>query len=149
MKYTQKCIDNFHKNYIKQDDGCWVWQLAKFGPGGNGKGRPYGAYGVRTVDGSKYMMLTHRLMWELVNGEVPKGKQIAHTCEHPACVNPEHLIASTRSEIVSRAAAKSSRPNLGRPDCGDQTACEHCGMYGGKLVMGRWHGQNCRHKLTK
>jgi len=33
----------------------------------------------------------HRWMYENTYGAIPKGKLVEHTCDVPACVNPDHL----------------------------------------------------------
>ncbi len=55
------------------------------------------------------MRQVNHVAWELVYGEpVPVGMVMRHSCEHPLCVNPKHLIAGTRSECVANAIAKGS-----------------------------------------
>ena len=39
-------------------------------------------------------------MYAHFKGEIPKGKQINHTCHNPKCCNPEHLYAGTQQENV-------------------------------------------------
>ena len=42
---------------------------------------------------------SHRLMWEVHNGEpVPEGMSILHSCDNPCCVNPNHLTPGTTKE---------------------------------------------------
>jgi len=40
-----------------------------------------------------------RIFWEAHHGEpVPEGMVLRHTCNNPACVNPEHIVPGTHSE---------------------------------------------------
>lgn len=58
---------------------------------------PRRGYGVLGYNGG--MFKAHRLMCELANGEPPAGDyEAAHTCNNPACVNPNHLGWKTRVE---------------------------------------------------
>jgi hypothetical protein len=63
--------------------GCWLWMLSdgshKYPQGYNGK----------TV------ALAHRLSYEAFNGAIPEGFDVDHKCRVRACVNPDHLEATT------------------------------------------------------
>ena len=79
-----------------QDRGpCWLWI-----------GTPsteYGVYRVGSqVDGSRRQALAHRFSYELLVGEIPSG-EIDHECDHPRCVNPNHLVPKTPKENTRRS----------------------------------------------
>ena len=64
----------------------------------------------------------HRVSWKLLNGDIPKGIVIDHechnqalrngeckggnSCQHRACINPEHLRAISHLENVQAGARK-------------------------------------------
>lgn len=62
---------------------CWEWTAGK-----NGKG--YGTYQLY-----KRSIGTHRLSWQLINGEIPDGLNVLHKCDNPPCCNPAHLFLGT------------------------------------------------------
>lgn len=72
---------------VEKTDTCWNWTDAKSPDG----------YGRIFVQRSK-PQLAHRFSYELVNGPVPTGMQVDHTCHNRACVNPAHLRVVTRKQ---------------------------------------------------
>lgn len=63
---------------------CWLWTGAKSDKG----------YG-RIKERRKYLK-AHRVSYEIANGSIPEGEGyhgtcVCHSCDTPACVNPEHL----------------------------------------------------------
>lgn len=85
-------IEAFWSKVDKSGD-CWIWtgSCAKNG---------YGTYGYQRVNWS-----AHRLAWTLVNGPIPDGMDLCHTCDikYPAgdisyrrCVRPDHMFIGTR-----------------------------------------------------
>jgi hypothetical protein len=76
------------------ENACWLWQ------GARGK-RGYGNVKWR----GKYWY-AHRLSYFLEYGPIPEGKVVAHVCDTPLCVNPQHLFLGTHSENMNDMARK-------------------------------------------
>lgn len=81
---------------------CWEWMGRRF---------PFG-YGQFSI--GRKTVLPHRYSWSLVNGEIPAGLVVMHSCDNPACVNPEHLCLGTQKENREECARK------GRTATGDR-----------------------------
>lgn len=58
----------------------------------------------------------HVAVYEFVNGPVPVGLELDHTCRRPACVNPKHLEPVTHRENVLRGTSPAAR-NAVKPHC--------------------------------
>ncbi len=94
--------DLTESNYLKvlfdgsktHDSGCIVWQKRCSNRG----------YGEISYLGNK--SLTHRVMYELINGPVPEGKCVCHTCDNPPCINPTHLFLGTQSDNMQDCVKK-------------------------------------------
>lgn len=98
--------DRFWSKVSPQGDGsyedCWLWAGSKNKSG-------YGAFAVGGKESG--MSCAHRVAYELMVSEIPKGLQIDHLCRTPACVNPWHMEPVTpkvnshrsRSVAVNRA----------------------------------------------
>ena len=73
-------------------DDCWEWTGCR-----NPEG--YGRIGL----GSHRLGIgyTHRLSWELMRGEIPKGMLVLHKCDNPPCIRPEHLFLGTTSDNIA------------------------------------------------
>lgn len=78
------------------EDGCWIWQMAK---------RKLG-YGVltRTRNGVTTSRAAHCLVYEILVGPIPDGLELDHLCRVPWCVNPEHMEPVTHAENIRRGA---------------------------------------------
>lgn len=73
---------------------CWLWTGSKDKWG-------YGHFYLngRTIG-------AHRASWIIHNGEIPKGQQVCHRCDTPACVNPTHLWLGSQTENLVDAFKK-------------------------------------------
>ena len=75
--------------------GCWVWTGRRSNVG----------YAVMTMreDGKIYPRQVHRISWAVFHGRaVPAGRVVAHDyrCISCACVNPDHLRATTQAANI-------------------------------------------------
>lgn len=94
-KYTPKRIDKFWSRVkIGNPDECWEWQASCFPTG----------YGHLTIKGKS--LYSHRVSWELTNGEIPDGLFVCHKCDNPPCCNPQHLFVGTPLDNVRDRDAK-------------------------------------------
>lgn len=76
---------------------CWVWT-------GSDDGRGYGS--IRAAGRGSPLLKAHRVSWELHRGDVPSKLLVLHQCDHPPCVNPDHLFLGTLSDNTQDALSK-------------------------------------------
>jgi hypothetical protein len=75
------------ENKVESMEGpCLVWKARR-----NAKG-----YGTIKIDGKS--VLAHRVAYELYIGPIPEGLCVCHRCDHPSCVNPEHLFVGSHKD---------------------------------------------------
>jgi hypothetical protein len=74
-------------------ENCWPWLKSKI--------KSYG----QTWDG-KNVVLAHRMAWSLVNGPIPEGAHIRHSCDNPPCCNPAHLEIGTHADNMRDMAVR-------------------------------------------
>lgn len=75
----------------RAENGCLLWQLSTYKKG-------YGSIALSRPDGRKSTIAAHRHIWQQLNGPVPDGLFVCHTCDTPLCCEPTHLFLGTTQE---------------------------------------------------
>lgn len=92
------------------DTLCWSW-------GGFRNRDGYGIF-LRNVGVRGLTTQAHRIAFEYVRGEIPRGLVLDHIeCDNPPCVNPYHLKPATVPENTMRSD---------RSPCGANSRKTHC-----------------------
>lgn len=65
------------KTELKNDCILWIGAVNK------------GGYGITSYQGKSKM--AHRLMYEIMKGEIPRTLLVLHSCDNPNCINIDHL----------------------------------------------------------
>lgn len=89
------------------EDQCWLWLAS--GVTENHK------YGLFYLNEQVKSIQAHRVAWMLVNGDIPQGAYICHTCDNPPCCNPKHLFLGDPQLNVDDMVNK-GRANWQKPD---------------------------------
>lgn len=90
-------------NRHKVVDGCWIWQ-------GKLNNSGYGCFS-ELINEEKQELRSHRESYKIFKGEIPEGMLVCHTCDNPACCNPEHLWLGTNKENQQDSLKKGRRLN--------------------------------------
>ncbi len=81
---------------VRVTDGCWEWLGHKDKEG-------YGQFSVGSrTDNSRRTVLAHKFHYELLNGPIPSGFELDHTCRNRGCVRPDHLEVVTPKVNIQR-----------------------------------------------
>lgn len=55
-----------------------------------------------------------RVLYQIKNGNIPKGLVLRHTCDNPSCCNVAHLVLGTQKDnvqdMIERGRSKSKNP---------------------------------------
>lgn len=86
---------------------CWEWTASKEKTG----------YGVFYLNSKKFS--AHRASYYIFKGEIPTGLNVCHSCDNPACVNPDHLFLGTQldnmRDMSNKGRHKYVKPNKDVP----------------------------------
>lgn len=95
---TPELLSRVHARCEECGD-CLRWKGAT-----NGKGHPKVAW---TDDRGRTHISARRVVWSAVNGPIPKGKLVTVSCQTPDCLNPEHLVLTTKKAAATQGNANS------------------------------------------
>lgn len=84
----------FEQHCNRTDGGCWVWGGPKDGCG----------YGLLHCGAKR--LSAHRFSLMLKTGDAGEGMVAMHSCDTPACVNPDHLSWGTQGDNMRDMVAK-------------------------------------------
>lgn len=92
-RFASKCA-------LPDANGCVMWT-------GTSNGRGYGLLGFGRKQGMRY---AHRIAWVMKHGDLEAGLMVLHRCDHPRCVNPEHLFLGTAKDNTEDMVRKQRHP---------------------------------------
>ncbi len=101
-------IEKRFKEKVSIEGGCWRWN-GVFQPNG------YPILNLRVVPGKWRSNYAHRIGYWLVNGDFDPNLHCCHRCDHPWCVNTDHIFLGTDADNHR------DKINKGRQPRGTQT----------------------------
>lgn len=111
-------LDRFW-GHVDTGERCLMWLAGKNNHG-------YGWFTTRR--GNKE--LAHRVAWEVANGEpIPSGMFVLHSCDTPACVNPEHLRLGTAADNMRDVRTRRRHPGARKLFCKHGHALDAANTY--------------------
>lgn len=92
----------FDRKFIPEPmSGCWLWIGAV----------ARGGYGIIAPGEARSMIrATHAALLVYRETAVPKGLFAIHSCDNPACVNPDHLRVGSAQDNCDDIARRNRRP---------------------------------------
>ena len=90
---------------VLDEQGCWNWM--------NQPSQRYGVYNLKRR-GKWIAIRPHRYAWQQINGRIPNGLFVCHSCDNPRCCNPAHLWLGSNSDNQIDSVNK-GRSGFNRP----------------------------------
>lgn len=95
-------IDQFSRFVNPEPNtGCWLWVGASDYDG-------YGICSTHFINGKKFTR-AHRASYATHKGDFDSKLLVCHTCDNPACVNPDHLFLGNHLDNVTDCTKKNRR----------------------------------------
>jgi len=112
---TRRCFYEHKKTFrterfwsfveIGKENDCWIWT--------GGKRR--GGYGAATHPKTGKQSPASRVAYEITKSDVPEGMVVMHSCDNPACCNPNHLSVGTAldnsRDMISKSRSLTGEKN--------------------------------------
>lgn len=132
--HNKNTLESILARIEKNEKGCWNWVGSKDSNG----------YGNVSYHGKLYK--THRLIYTLMIEEIQEGLFCCHSCDNPACINPEHIFLGTNLDNMR------DKVNKGRHAEQLKTHCSKGHSFSGDNLMiskGRRYCRICKRNRTK
>lgn len=92
INLTPERIERFWRS-VEKSDGCWNWKGLKSKKG-------YGVFCHHAGGGRKSQIRAHRIAYTLAKGPIKPNEFVLHSCDNPACCNPDHLRVGTNVDNI-------------------------------------------------
>lgn len=86
LKHRTNGVESRLLMHSEKQGECLLWTASTY-PNG------YGKMNIKGIS-----CLVHRVAYEFHFGEIPDSLEIHHTCENKTCINPKHLMITTRKQ---------------------------------------------------